>query len=99
MGKIYVFCNNRGCDGRGDWHEMAAYAEDGTYLAGHLCSHHGWAAHDMGIHPDGWKRDLYAAHYPDGFEVVWVQEPATHEGLQAAFRLADAASAIAGASR
>jgi hypothetical protein len=39
----------------------------------------------MGIAPDGWKRDLYAAHYPDGFEVVWVENPATDPGLLAAY--------------
>jgi len=46
-----------------------------------------FAAHDMGIDENGWKRDLYAAHYPNGFEVVWVEKPREHEGLMAAYAL------------
>jgi len=69
--KIFVFCNS--CSP--GWHSMVAIAEDGEVLAGHVCSDHGYANHDMGLTPDGWKRDKYAAHYPDGFEVVGVQDP------------------------
>lgn len=90
--KIFVFCNTANCERPGcDWHSMVALAEDGACLAGHICSHHGFAAHDMGIHPDGWKRERYAKHYPDGFDVVWVEsnDIDTHPGLQAAFRAAD----------
>lgn len=86
-GKIYVFCNTKDCDkGSGDWHSMAAVSEDGEWLAGHICSSHAWARHDMGIDEDGWKRNIYAEHYPDGFEVIGVEsdEIDTHEGLQAA---------------
>lgn len=71
--RIYVFCNTQDCHG-GNWHSMCAIAEDGTPLAGHVCSNHGFANHDMGISPDGWKRDLYAAHYPNGFEVRGVED-------------------------
>jgi hypothetical protein len=85
---IYVFCNNKGCNGSGDWHNMLALAEDGTGLAGHVCSSHGWAYHDMGINEDGWKRDMYAKHYPQGFVVEWVDDPDTNEGLQAVLTLA-----------
>jgi len=79
--KIFVFCNS--CSP--DWHSMLAIAEDGHCLAGHACSHHGWAAHDMGIVEGGWKRELYAAHYPDGFEVEWVEKPLEHAALTLAF--------------
>lgn len=92
-GKVYVFCNTMDCEkDTGDWHSMVAIAEDGVCLAGHICSHHGYAAYDMGIVENGRKRDLYAAHYPDGFEVVWVPPDAveTHAGLQAAFAASDA---------
>jgi hypothetical protein len=83
--KIYVFCN--GCSPA--WHNFVAIAEDGTGLAGHVCSAHGYAAHDMGVNENGWKRDIYAAHYPDGFEVVYVEVRGTddlqaHPGLAAA---------------
>lgn len=79
--KVYVFCNS--CSH--EWHEMMAMAEDGTCLAGHICSIHGWAWHDMGIDRDGWKRDLYATHYPNGFDVEWVDNPRDHAGLMAAY--------------
>lgn len=92
--KIFVFCNSGRCaEGRTvQDHPMVAIAEDGHVLAGHICSHHGFAMHDMGINANGWKRDLYANHYPGGFEVEWV-EPSTfdsHEGLKRAFAAADA---------
>ena len=79
--QIFVWCNSCS-DG---WHQMAAIAEDGEPLAGHICSHHGYAAHDMGIHPDGWKRDKYAAKYPGGFDVVWIED---FDNGGEAFRLA-----------
>lgn len=83
--KIFVFCN--GCSP--GWHNFVALAEDGAGLAGHVCSDHGYARHDMGIDEDRWKRDLYAAHYPDGFEVVYVEvrgkaDFQAHPGLVAA---------------
>lgn len=68
--KIFVFCN--GCAAR-DWHNFVAISEDGEYLAGHVCSHHGYAAHDMGVHENGWNRDIYAKRYPNGFEVVYCE--------------------------
>jgi hypothetical protein len=82
--KVFVFCNS--C--APGWHHMMAVAEDGTTLAAHICSHHGFAAMDMGIHPNGWKRDKYAAHYPDGFTVEWVEDalPGKHVGLDEALR-------------
>lgn len=69
---IYVFCNTK-CNGRGDWHSMVAVTEDGECLAGHICSSHVYAANDMGINEDGWKRDIYAKKYPDGFTVRWIE--------------------------
>jgi len=81
--KIFVWCNS--CSH--EWHSAAAMAEDGTSLAGHVCSSHGFIPHDMGIDEDGWKRDIYDRHYPDGYEVVWVEDAKTHDGLQAAYAL------------
>jgi hypothetical protein len=86
--RIFVFCNTVECEKPpGDWHSMVALAEDGTGLAGHICSSHGWARHDMGIDPAGWKRDIYAKHYPEGFEVVWVEDarPGHNPDLDAAY--------------
>jgi len=84
--KIFVFCNTKDCQvGAADWHSMIAIAEDGTFLAGHICSHHAFAEHDMGIVEGGRKRDLYAAHYPQGFEVVWVEDATNSKELDAAY--------------
>jgi len=90
MKKIYVFCN--GCSP--DWHSFVAVGEDGKVLAGHICSHHGYARHDMGVDEDGWKRDIYAKHYPDGFKVEYVEvrgkeDIDSHAGLSAALAKAE----------
>lgn len=83
MGTIYVWCN--ACAHQ--WHEFMAMAEDGTYLAGHICSDHGFAHHDMGVDADGWKRDIYDKHYPEGYTVELVEDPASHKGIAAAYAL------------
>jgi len=85
--KIFVFCN--GCSPQ--WHHFAAISEDGHVLARHVCSHHGFAANDMGVNEDGWKRDIYSKRYPDGFEVEYVEvtsmaDLAKHAGLVAALK-------------
>lgn len=80
--KIFIFINSgRGTDMIGG----SALAEDGNFLAGHLSSHEGWFRHDMGLTSD-WKHDKYAAHYPDGYELVEVENPEEHVGLQAAYQ-------------
>lgn len=74
--KIYVFCNQNGCDGRGDWHNGMALAEDGTALAGHVSSSHSFLKSDLGnsrLGFSGFTRDEYDKHYPDGYEVVWLE--------------------------
>ena len=88
--KIFVFCN--GCSP--SWHSFAAFSEDGEYLAGHVCSHHGYAANDMGVNENGWKRDTYAKRYPDGFKVVYCEVTSKadldkYPDLLAAFAKAD----------
>lgn len=86
--KIYCFVNS----GHGtDWQCGMAMAEDGTCLAEHVSSHVEWAKHDLGIGSD-WKHDAYRAHYPDGYELVWLDEaelkqPGGHPGLMAAYAL------------
>lgn len=83
MPKIFVFCNC--CEYQ--WHSMVALGEDGKVLAGHICSDHFWAKHDMGIDENGWKRDIYEKHYPEGFEVEWVEEPLKDSRVLAAIEL------------
>lgn len=78
---IFCFLNGGGRLGV----NVEALAEDGDHLAGHFSSDEGWAKHDIGIGSE-WKHDRYKAKYPDGYELVWV-ENFDHEGLQKAFKL------------
>lgn len=84
--KIFVFCN--GCsDELGGMHNAIAVSEDGHVLAGHCCSNHYWIRHDMGLTSD-WKHEEYRKHYPDGFDLEFVDLEASrvmeHEGVKAA---------------
>lgn len=79
--KIFAWVNG----GKGtDMQSVNAMAEDGHFLAGHMSSAEFWAKHDIGITSD-WKHDLYKAHYPDGYELEWVEDARNHAGLQAAY--------------
>lgn len=81
--KIYCFVNG----GRGtDWQIVMAIAEDGNCLAGHVSSHKQWAKHDIGLTSD-WNHDKYAEHYPDGYELEWIDNPkiGQHAGLDLAY--------------
>lgn len=51
-----------------------ALAEDGTGIASHLSSSVGFAKHDMGLSSD-WKHEHYREHAPDGYELVWIDDP------------------------
>lgn len=53
-----------------------ALAEDGTCLAEHLSSSVGFAQHDLGLTSD-WKHENYQKHAPDGFELIWIDDPKT----------------------
>lgn len=64
---------------------MEALSEDGCFLASHVCSHPSFGPHDMGVTSD-WKHKSYKRHYPDGYEVVWVEDAKTHEGVDAAHK-------------
>ena len=81
---VYIFCN--ACDH--EWHSAMALAEDGTRLAGHVCSSHGFIPGDMGADGhDDWsgKRTHYEAHYPDGCVTeLGLERPKEHAGLMAA---------------
>jgi hypothetical protein len=85
--KIYVFSN---VPGGGDG-ACLALAEDGTVLGSHWCSHEEWAKHDLGViegsRPD--RHKTYAAHYPSGYEMVFVpsSDVRKHDGITAAYAL------------
>jgi hypothetical protein len=68
-----------------EWQIVVAMAEDGTSLASHCSSSEHWAKHDIGITSDR-KHEKYRAHYPDGYEIVWVDdaEVMSHPGILAA---------------
>lgn len=91
--KIYVFVNGR----MGRDVISAALAEDGTCLAGHMSSSIGFVEHDMGITSD-WKHDAYAAHYPGGYELEWVDDPSSHAGFKEAHRRYQALATGGGAA-
>lgn len=78
--KIFAFVNGMYPMG----YVGAAIAEDGTILpVSHCSSSVSRARRDMGA--DGhctWKHDVYAAHYPDGFEVEWVENVREHPVLR-----------------
>ena len=69
----------------GDVHGCAL-AEDGTGLTGHISSHTKWAKHDLGL-TSNWKHEIYGEHYPKGYELIWIDNPATDERWQAALVL------------
>ena len=87
--KIYLACFEGGMrDG-----DVIGYAlaEDGTVLASHLSSNEGFSKHDMGL-TGTWKHDTYAKHYPDGYELEWVDDPENHEGWIDAIKINKAKS-------
>lgn len=88
--KIFVWTQPYG-------HDVIGYAlaEDGVALASHLSSSEMWARHDMGIDGD-WKHDRYRAHYPDGYELVWLGGEPSGDEFEAAFALHKAATPAQG---
>jgi hypothetical protein len=81
--KIFAWINS----GKGtDWNVVVALAEDGRCLCSHVSSNEGWAKHDIGITSDR-KHEIYNEAFPGGWELVWVDDPDTHEGLNGAYKL------------
>jgi hypothetical protein len=62
-----------------------ALCEDGHVLAGHLSSSLDFCKLDMGVTSDH-KHAHYQEHCPDGFELIWVDDPHTHAGWQEALQ-------------
>lgn len=48
--------------------------ENGVVLATHLSSSIEWSKHDLGLTSD-WKHHIYSEACPDGYELVWIDEP------------------------
>jgi len=80
--KPKIYCTVNG--GSPEWWNAIAIAEDGTSLASHICSSIAWARHDMGVDNDVMgKHEAYRAHYPDGYEMVWVHPDEMREQIKA----------------
>lgn len=71
MVTVYLACFPFG--ERGD---VIAYAlcEDGTGLGSHFSSNVVFAQHDIGLTSD-WHHDTYRENYPEGYQVMWVDDP------------------------
>ena len=80
MKKIYCFINNKEIT---NWNDVIALAEDGHFLTNHISSDKYWAQHDIGLTSD-WKHDIYEKYYPDGYELVWLDNPESDKGWLAA---------------
>jgi hypothetical protein len=85
--KIFLFCDPAPNWGPTEVHAQAL-AEDGTGLGGHISSNEFFARHDIGLTSD-WHHDAYREHYPDGYEVEWIEykDLDSHEGFQKALKL------------
>lgn len=69
--KIYLTCFPNGKDVTGQ-----AVREDGVALAGHLSSNVDWAKHDLGL-TSNWKHEIYQEKCPEGYELIWIDDPHT----------------------
>lgn len=88
--KIYLYCLRWVAT---DDYSGFALAEDGEFICGHISSSPKFSQSDMGYVGDTGlgkqKHAKYAAKYPDGYELVWLDEIEleTHEGFQATWKL------------
>lgn len=81
--KIYLFRDGSGMAG---FVYGVALAENGALLTGHLSTDEDWLRHDLGLTSD-WKHDHYRRHYPDGYELVWLDNPEADPGCRRAIAL------------
>lgn len=79
--KIYLTCFPEGNDVVGQ-----AVREDGTVLTGHISRSIDWAKHDLGL-TSTWKHEIYQEKCPEGYELVWVDDPHTDKRWQAVLAL------------
>ncbi len=83
MTKIYAFV--RGRLSSGDLC-VTALAENGICLASHISSSVAFAQQDIGVTSTR-KHEVYRKFFPKGFEMIWVDDPGNHPGVQAALEL------------
>lgn len=63
---------------------VEAIGEDGVVLAGHISSSVEWAKIEI-EYPTKLRR--YEEHFPEGYELEWVDDPENHSGVKKAFAL------------
>lgn len=63
-----------------------ALAETGEGLASHLSSNVSFSKHDMGL-TSNWKHDHYAKCFPEGYEIVWIDNAEDDERWQKSMEL------------
>jgi hypothetical protein len=84
MQKIYCCITNKipSVSGSEDVIVTAVVEKDGKLydLACHLSSTVKFAKHDIGLTSD-WKHDLYKKAFPEGYELEWVDNIASHPVL------------------
>lgn len=80
-GKIYCFING----GSYGWFDVQALSEEGHFITGHISSTVDFAKHDIGL-TSNWKHELYEKYYPDGYGLLWVDDPENNEELNEAYR-------------
>jgi len=85
--KIYCF-DNTGC---GDIRDALAMAEDGHVLGRHCSSSRYFCQLDLGIYgltiQSVEQVTAYHKHYPDGYQLVWVEDPRMSLDLEKAYEL------------
>ena len=81
MNKIFLWCVPLGTgsgyvNGSTRGGDVVGYAmsDEGIGLASHLSSSPEWSKHDMGYQDCDWKHDVYSTYYPNGYELVWLEE-------------------------
>lgn len=89
--KIYLWCSPGGIR----YGDVIGYAmlEDGRAIASHLSSNEEFSKHDMG-YTSRWKHDIYKGYCPEGFQLVWLENPESDEGWKNAFALNQAKKEI-----
>ena len=80
--KIYLYTIEQGPN----WWLGFALAEDGFGLTSHISSTRAWSQHDLGLTSEV-KHDIYRKYYPDGYELVWLDEPEKNPGFTEALAL------------
>lgn len=83
--RILCFCLPSGRD-------VIAYAvteaEPGDVVESHYSSNVDFAKYDIGIHSER-KHDTYRREFPNGYELVWIDDPLNHPVLGPRIERAD----------